>query len=214
MSKIKHFTDEDKRHFFKMLFLEVTKNVKDEPVNLVKKKQFLSLIKNACALYLLYETGARANEFLNLTLDDIQKSKLNDKETIKINHEPYLITHSYSLHIKGLKGSNDRLAHLSNTASFVLDKLLSLNKKDSGKITALSYAGLRKAFTHFAPKTQTLHSLRHTRAIDVYKHTKDIHLCKYLLGHKSIQNTMIYVDFVENREKLKKVADDLAKIDT
>lgn len=47
------------------------------------------------------------------------------------------------------------------------------------------------------------HCLRHTFGVRLYDNRKDIHATKTALGHRNIQNTMVYLDFVEGQEKLK-----------
>lgn len=49
----------------------------------------------------------------------------------------------------------------------------------------------------------SLHSLRHTFAMDLYQRTRDVFLVKEALGHKSIVSTLVYVR--SDRERLQEV---------
>src|SRR5690606_22994372 len=57
----------------------------------------------------------------------------------------------------------------------------------------------------YRPVRKKLHSLRHTFAIELYKAKKDILLVKLALGHKSLSNTMVYLEHVDRQERLKEL---------
>lgn len=45
------------------------------------------------------------------------------------------------------------------------------------------------------PVKKKFHSLRHTFAIDIYLQTKNIYIVQRMLGHRNINNTLVYQNF-------------------
>lgn len=132
-------------------------------------------------LYLLATTGARVNEVLSL-----RKDQLDPVER--------------TVHIFANKGSNNRLLPVDRSW---FERIYNLHQ--GLYVFSSSYTRIRLAWLMYRPKALPLHSLRHTRAIRAYKASKDVHLVKELLGHKSINNTLIYMNYVNSRQNLKKV---------
>jgi integrase len=144
--------------------------------------------KTSKALRIAKETGARIGEIANLKWIDIDKEK-----RLLIINEPE-------------KGSNPRILPISAELISVLERL---PKKDeyvfttgSGPTTAKHLASLlwggRKSAARKLGNPRllkiTYHTLRHWKATMEYHRTKDILHVKELLGHKNIQNTMIYIN--------------------
>jgi integrase len=75
----------------------------------------------------------------------------------------------------------------------------------SGRIFPISYQRLYQIWDHWKPCKKKLHSLRHTFAIELYRRTRDLRLVQMALGHKSINNTMVYADYIYTQEELKKL---------
>lgn len=134
-------------------------------------------------LFVALHTGARAQEILNLTradLDELQNS----------------------LYITGLKGSSDREIPLPK----FLGRTLANHIKPLApgeRLFPLTYNRLRQIWVIYRPSEKKFHSLRHTFAIRTYLRTKDVRLLQIALGHRSILNTMIYVDFAYSQSALK-----------
>ena len=146
--------------------------------------------KTGTFLLLLKETGMRAGEAINLTWDDIDFVA----KTVRVTPE---------------KGSEPRIFKISNT---LIERLKAL-PKDSGKVfgkTKLKtlhkmYADQRK---RIAAKTKnprllriTFHTFRHWKATMEYHKTKDILYVMKLLGHKNINNTLVYTQLVDFHEE-------------
>jgi integrase len=121
----------------------------------------------------LLETGARLSEALSLTAKDFDHS-------------------TKSVCIRGLKGSRDRIIALKPSLFLAIVQL-------GDKPFNFSASLADKLWRVYRPVKKKLHSLRHTFAIDILKKTNDIHLVNYALGHKNIQNTMVYLSI--NRAK-------------
>lgn len=139
--------------------------------------------RDGVMLKLALATGARAQEILNLTGADLDES-------------------SHSVYIRGLKNSNDR--------DIPVDKVLfaqvkALADKSQGRIFAISYPRLVVIWEFYRPVKKKFHSIRHTFAIELYRRTKDLLLVQAALGHRNIQNSLVYTTHLYQTEMLKNV---------
>lgn len=149
------------------------------------KRHQLDELRNCILIWIGLKTGARAQEILNLRVNDLSD-------------------YDHSIFIRGLKGSNDReipvpreiYKHIEFHAN-------SLGPQDL--LFDISYQRLYQIWDIYRPCRKTFHSLRHTFAIQLYKKTKDIRLVQVALGHRNINNTMVYADYVYSKEELKKL---------
>ena len=131
--------------------------------------------RNTLMIRLGLATGARASEILNLTKEDI---------TV---HEDLA-----TIFIKGIKGSNDREIPLNKELSLELCEYA----KDKHILFDMTYQNFRKIWKTYTPsRSKGIHSLRHTFALNLYNKTKDLRLVQYALGHRNIENTMIYARY-------------------
>ncbi len=141
--------------------------------------------RDACLLMLALNTGARAQELLNLKRADLN-------------------IYDQSVFIRGLKASNDREIPL-RPELFELLLELTLNIKDHSPIFNIGYHRLRQIWKWYRPVAKKFHCLRHTFAIRLYRKTKDIRLVQVALGHRNITNTMVYADYVYSQQELRKL---------
>ena len=156
-----------------------------------------SSTKVSTFLQLLKETGMRPGEAWSLKWTDIN----TENSTVRITPE---------------KGSNPRTLKLSS-------RLLSMmNKLERGKIYVFNNGLLDHFAQNFRQQRKAVawklnnsrinqinfKTLRHFKATMEYHKTKDILHVKYLLGHKRIENTLIYTHLVDfgNDEYVSKVA--------
>jgi integrase len=140
--------------------------------------------KTAAFLQLLKETGMRSGEAKRLAWTDIDFEK-----SIVILNLPE-------------KGSNPRMWKISGTLIGMMNAL----PKDSTKVFGdSSIHSIKSTFTRarkrLATKLQnprllriSFHTLRHWKATMLYHKTKDPYYVKQFLGHKSLQNTEIYIN--------------------
>ncbi len=128
-------------------------------------------------------TGARAQELLNIKDND-----LNLREGFVLIH--------------GLKSSNDREIPIQRQLVGQLQKLLKLSPDN--RLFPYTYSWLQKKWKFYRPVPKKFHSLRHTFAIRLYQKSKDLRLVQVALGHRNIQNTMVYADYVYSKSELKK----------
>lgn len=140
--------------------------------------------RDALIIKLALETGARAQELLN-----ISKTDLDD-----VNQ---------SVFIRGLKNSMDREIPLTKD---LFDALKGLTlSSDAEKVFPICYSRLNAIWTKYKLGGKSFKSLRHTAAIELYRKTKDLRLVKVFLGHVSILNTMVYADYVYQTEEMRKL---------
>jgi integrase len=141
--------------------------------------------RNCTMLWVLLHTGARAQEVLNLRLEDLN-------------------TFDQSVFIRGIKGSNDRELPVPQWLFERLEREAA-SKGSSDFIFPITYNRLRQIWDLFRPVHKKLHGLRHTFAIRLYKKTKDIRLVQVALGHRNITNTMVYADYAYSQQELRKL---------
>jgi len=136
----------------------------------------------SAVLQLLKETGARIGEILRLKCTDIDL----ERKTVRITPE---------------KGSLPRILPISDLAVSMVKRL---NPKPDGRIFStlnnLTVAFYRQrkrlAFKLNNPRLLQIsfHTFRHWKGTMEYHKTRDILHVQKMLGHRSLQNTLIYVN--------------------
>jgi integrase/recombinase XerC len=156
-----------------------------ERLELVLNKDFVNEPRDSLMVLLALRTGARATELLGLRHADIN-------------------TYDGTVFIRGIKGSNDRELPL-HPALFerLVSYSQSVNRNED--LFSIGYHRLRQIWDWYRPVPKKFHSLRHTFAIRLYRKTKDLRLVQVALGHRNINNTMIYADYVYSQQELKKL---------
>lgn len=141
--------------------------------------------RNCTLLWMLFHTGARAQEILNLTKEDLN-------------------SFDQSVFIRGLKGSNDREIPVPGWLFQRLERL-EPQAAMSTLLFPITYSRLRQIWDSYRPVHKKLHCLRHTFAIRLYRKTKDVRLVQVALGHRNITNTMIYAEYTYSQEELRRL---------
>jgi len=174
-----------------------------EKINLIlghASKKYVIIYKIAM------ECGLRPIEIGNLTLNDIDLEK-------------GLLT------VNSAKHGNPRVLKLRDEThalltEYIRQRAFSLNDRifPSGAVISNTYerlkASLAKKLNDTAVKKIRLYDLRHYYATMLYYKTKDILLVKEKLGHKNINNTLIYthlVSFSESEEFFSAAAQTVAE---
>ena len=155
--------------------------------------------RNTLIIELLYATGLRVSELVNIRINDIDQ---NDR-TIKILG----------------KGSKERLVIYNNHTQRALELYLKdgyvfLNKlnssylilnKDGNKLSERYVRNIVDKMVHNARLDIKIspHTLRHTFATDMLENGADLMTVKELLGHESLNTTSIYTHVTN--EQIKKV---------
>lgn len=137
--------------------------------------------RDGILLKLALATGARAQELLNIT-----KADLNDEQK--------------SVFIRGLKSSNDREIPLEQD---LYEQVRLLALKSTKTVFNISYPRLNVIWAYYRPVKKKFHALRHTFAIELYRRTKDLLLVQGALGHRNIQNTLVYTEHLYQSELLR-----------
>lgn len=144
-----------------------------------------TLLKHRIVLTLIYSAGLRSQEAINLKISDIDF----ERKTI---------------HIRQSKYKKDRIVPLSEYMSKGLQKYFSVEhpyiwifngKEPDGRysVKGLSWV-MRQALKKTGiTKDVSLHSLRHSYATHLLEDGVNILTIKSLLGHASIDTTMIYL---------------------
>ncbi len=151
----------------------------------LNKTLALASLRDRVLFGLLRETGMRGAELRELTRDSISA----DRNFVEIT---------------GKKGGRSRTLVIPEYMRSDMDSYLS-ELSDLDPLFPLSPSGLKYLWYRVRPTDKGVHSLRHTFAVNLYRKTKDIKLVQNCLGHRSINNTMVYVDFVYVQDELKKI---------
>lgn len=187
-------------------------------------------------LELLYATGLRISELVEMKISDIQKKYRNDG----------LYTIDDFLIVNG-KGNKERLVPINKTAKDALIKYINLrenllngkksewlwttmttfskDKKDTKVVFKKDNHIARQIFalnlkqlaieSNINPEKVHPHILRHSFASHILQRGADLRVVQELLGHSDISTTQIYTHIAD--EKLKKIVNELhplAKDDT
>ena len=163
----------------------LTEKEKKTLQQVLKERAKNKACKRNCLLFELYlATGARLQELLNVTKKDI------DAE-------------DQTIFLRGLKGSRSRAIPLKRR----LFRRLSAYAKtiSTHRIFPISGRRVQQIWDDYKPCNKSIHALRHTVAYDIQRKFRDIKLTQTVLGHRSITNTMIYVDYVMSVEELKRI---------
>lgn len=139
--------------------------------------------KLATFLQLIKETGVRFSDALSLNWTDLEP----ESQTVKISP---------------MKGSHPRILRLSRELLIMLNRIPNNSNRIFGNISAsglrtnLWTSRKRVAYKLSNPRINkiTFHSLRHWKATVEYHRVRDILHVKKILGHRSIHNTMKYID--------------------
>lgn len=141
------------------------------------------------------ECGLRATELLNVRVRDFD---LNPG----------------SIFIRSLKGSNPRELPLkykraAQLKAFVLRQNSTENwgSLDPDKrLFEITYQRFYQFWQFYRTNpNKGMHSLRHTFAVDFFRRTKDIKALQIALGHRNIDNTMVYLDFVYSQDVMRRL---------
>lgn len=153
--------------------------------------------KHYILITLLYETGTRVSELINLKVEDVFFNK----------ESPYI-------RVLG-KGNKERLIYVnSNVVSMVQEYQSKLNIKDGylllnhsgrqytrfgvNKIIDKYYEIAKEKCPTLKGKNITPHTFRHSKAVHFLQNGTALPIIQRFLGHSSIQTTEIYLDITND----------------
>lgn len=168
--------------------LETILNLPDQTTDLGKR--------NALLLEMLYSTGIRVSEIINIKIKDINFSDRRILITGKGNKERYVLYGS-----KMEKLLNNYLKIRKSNSEYLIINRYGDKLTDRGVRKIIDTILKKGAMDfHISP-----HTLRHTFATHMLDSGADIKIVQELLGHESLSTTQIYTHVTN--EKIKEVYD-------
>lgn len=163
--------------------LDKNKFLNDQEENRLVESLLTASERDRLLILLALKTGARRSELIQIRKQDLDPEE-ND------------------VFIRGLKDSDDRAVPIR---ADLFRELHQYAMKQTGEfIFPIHTSTVRELWDKYRPNQKKFHALRHTYAMRLYMKTKDLKLVRDMLGHRNIANTMIYLDYVEKRERKKK----------
>lgn len=162
----------------------------------LSKQDILSIIKNTnnikhkCIVSLLYSSGLRRNELLQLKLNDIDSKRMVIRvEQAKGNKDRYTVLN------KSVLGDLREYYKIYNPKTYLFENPMSNNKYSSSSVLKI----VVKAAENAGIKDRvTPHMLRHSFATHLLESGTDIRYIQLLLGHNSTKTTEIYTHVATN----------------
>lgn len=149
-------------------------------------------IKHRCMLSLIYSSGLRAGELINLKIADIDSKRM-------------------LIHLHSAKGKKDRVVPLAQSVLellriYYLDYRPKVYLFNGDNSLQYSYTSLRVVFRRAVinagiRKKCTLHTLRHSFATHLLEQGVNLRYIQELLGHSSPNTTMIYTHVSEDASR-------------
>lgn len=154
----------------------------------------LADVRNRAIISMFLDTGLRANELANITLDDIDMR-------------------SGSILVRHGKGGKQRVVHIGMKAQQALWRYVSIYRRSQNNRLFTSKAGKQldadgvktlvrrigvKANVNVRP-----HKLRHTFAVSFLRAGGDVFSLQYLLGHSTLQMTQRYLQSLNADDAIK-----------
>ncbi len=156
-----------------------------------------AMVREQLIMKLLYETGIRQSELLNLKNDDVDPSLRQIKVLGKRNKMRYVpIGKALIEEIQAYQALRDNLFNKNETSHLLItDKGIKISKNFL-YCTVTSYLSLVTTVRRKSP-----HILRHTFATHMLNNGADLNVIKEILGHSSLAATQVYTH--NSIEKLK-----------
>ncbi len=149
-------------------------------------------VRNSILLRLLFETGLRVSELINISVQDLDFAQLQIKITGKGNKERLIfLSEGLAADIKTYLAYTRPV--LQNKSNIIGTKRIFINYK-GGELTARGVRKILNTLVDKAGETFNVHPhlLRHTFATIMLENGADIRTVQELLGHKNVKTTEIY----------------------
>lgn len=177
------------------------RNIKNKIPLIISQEKVIQILNSCTSLIfktifsLLYSSGLRISELVNLKLNDIDFERKQ-------------------IYIKTSKNKKGRYSLIGNKTSSLLKTYMNVNKPNSYLFPSyvdcssnISIDIIRNKFKKLLiingldPKEIHLHTLRHCFATHLLENGTSIFYIMHLLGHSNIQTTMVYLH-MQNLDKL------------
>lgn len=161
-------------------------------------KNKLWMYRDLAIINLLLFTGLRVSSMLEINIEDIDflNSTITVTEKGNTTREVH-INQSVQKNIKDWIEKRELILKESGVSSHAL--FLSNRKK---RISARTVEDILSKYTYNINKHISPHKLRSTCGTLLYVKTGDINLVSNWLGHKNIQNTLRYVEVLDEKNKM------------
>ena len=184
------------KYFSKNQIRLLRRTVRDRAIVSVSKKN-ITAVREWAVIDLLTSTGIRVAEAANLRCGDIKagygQSALFIRNGKGCKSRTVQIPESLKRHLKSFllwkiehnePVGHDDFLHIGQRGPWTVQAIQQIVKK------YLRDLGLYE-------KGKSVHALRHSYAVELYRSERDLRAVQKQLGHSSIQTTQIYVDVLE-----------------
>lgn len=163
-----------------------SKNEIEKVINFDEGIEDFEAVRNKLIVELLYSTGMRRNELINLKVSDIDYNNQIVKVLGKRNKERYIpLLKSV---IKSLHKYEGFRSDIKTNESYLL-----LTKKGKKVYDTLVYRIINNYFSSVSSKVKkSPHVIRHSFATHLLNEGADLNSVKELLGHSSLASTQVY----------------------
>jgi integrase/recombinase XerC len=157
-------------------------------LNNIDHRNSRKLLRDRLILEILYFTGCRATEIINLKKAKIDYNKMQLKITGKGNYERIAVVSPAIIEM--IKLYNKKWKHINKTPFL-------FNNDKGKKIYPMFLWRLIRAY--YKPSelghNTSAHVIRHSIATHLYHNRAPLHSIKTFLGHRSLKTTVIYLHF-------------------
>jgi site-specific recombinase XerD len=170
-------------------------------------------LRNRFLMILLYDTGARIQELLNIRLQDLRIEKASTStvtlygKNSKIRSVPLMEKTVSHLHDYLKAFHNGETLCTERPLFYVLrDGIPKFMCTDNARRIIKGYGKKAKMVCADVPDVVRPHLFRHSRAMHLYRHGMDLSLVSQWLGHAQFETTLIYAraDTGQKRKAIEK----------
>lgn len=174
-------------------------------------------LRDRCLMILMYDTGARVQEVIDIKLRDFRFGKTPTATLLgkggKVRTVPlmektvaHLKEYISSFHSEPMQNSDEHLFY-----SVIHGRRNPLSNDCIGKFIK-RYGAAAKENCAEVPDNVHPHLFRHSRAMHLYQHGMDLTLVSQWLGHANLETTLVYAH-ADTEHKRKAIANATAKND-
>jgi len=175
----------------------IPKTINDHDINILLNRENILSIREKTLIELIYATGIRASELINLKISDIQFNQNTIRVTGKGSKERIIPIHEEALELIKLYWDIEIESHnkiIKKSRNLYIREFLFVNKK-SERLTRQGLWYILKIISKklgIDPKSLSPHILRHTFATHLLFNGVPLRHLQEMLGHSSISTTQIY----------------------